>query len=210
MSEHTRINPDDYNLDEAPKFRKVASMPVANTVRAEGGEKVTTKHTIEGQEVTEVEENIAAAGDMIVERSPGDKYIIEADKFEANYEIDPENPDQYRSKNHGRAVMVEHDFTIEAPWGGDQNIKAGGIIWRNEDTGETYGNQKYSFEGDFAREGADGSLMPLTEPLETQRAWAQEQGGLEHLKDIEQRIQFEEASTPATPATSAAGQKFDM
>lgn len=197
MTEPKRVTGDDFDFDSAPLFRKIATLPVDNVVFAEGGEEIATYQTDAntGERYVETTKT-AQAGDAIVTRDEDDVYIIDADKFKKLYEKDPENPDQYRSTNTGRAVLMEEDIVIHASWGEDQNIKAGGVLFRSEAADSVYGNQKHSFEGDFGRVGADGSVMPLTAPLAEQKEWAKETGEVSHLRDINRRIEIEEAAGP--------------
>ena len=201
MSEYKRVAASNFEFENAPAFRKVETVPLANVVFAVGGETVVTRQKAkDGTEFTETTSN-AKAGDAIVTRSPGDSYAVPTIKFEKNFEIDPTNPTQYRSKNFGRGVQVTEDTVIAAPWGEDQNIKAGGVIFQNRASNEVYGNQQHSFEGDFAREAKDGSLIRLTESLPAQLAWAEEKGEKAHITDIENRIS---ASARATLAAGKA------
>ena len=120
-------------------------------VFAKGGEVVSTRQKKQGGEEFEETTATAKTGDAIVTRSPGDSYVVPAAKFGLNFEINPNNTSQYRSKNFGRAIQIPYDFKVAAPWG-DQDIVAGGVIWQNRASSEIYGNQRHSFEGDFARE----------------------------------------------------------
>ena len=196
MSDFKRVTATDFSFDDAPLFRKTASLSKSNVVVAKGGENITTLQPDgKGGEYVETTKT-AKPDDRIVTRTANDVYIIDAAKFPKLYEEDPENPEKFRSTNVGRAVLMEQDIVIAAPWGDDQQIKAGGILFRSEANKEVYGNQKHSFEGDFARQGIDGSLMPLTAPLDEQQKWAQELGEVAHLKDINRRIEIATASAP--------------
>lgn len=210
MSDYKRVTGADFNFDAAPLFRKTATLAKENVVIAQGGERIVTLQPDGkgGQYVETTKE--AKTGDYIVTRDAQDSYIIDAAKFPKLYEVNPDNPDQYRSTNVGRAVLMEEDIVIHASWGEDQQIKAGGILFRSNASPDVYGNQKHSFEGDFARVGDDGSMMPLTAPLEEQRNWAQEQGGLAHLKDITRRIEIAEQEKAASPGLKNSGQNLSM
>jgi hypothetical protein len=210
MTDYKRVSGADFNFDAAPLFRKTATLAKDNVVVAEGGEKIVTLHPDGkgGQYVETTKE--AKAGDYIVTRTAQDTYIIDAAKFPKLYEVNPDNPDQYRSTNVGRAILMEEDIVIHASWGEDQQIKAGGVLFRSNASPDVYGNQKHSFEGDFARVGDDGSMMPLTAPLEEQRSWAQEQGGLAHLKDITRRMEIAEQEKAASPGLKNSGQNLSM
>lgn len=186
-AEYKRVAPSDFYFENAPAFRKVETVPLANVVFAVADETVVTRQKAkDGSEFTETT-STAKAGDAIVTRTSGDSYAVPTSTFEKNFEINPTAPNQYRSKNFGRAVQVTEDTVIAASWGEDQYIKAGGVIFQNRASNEVYGNQQHSFEGDFAREAKDGSLIRLTESLLVQLAWAEEKGEKAHIADIETR-----------------------
>lgn len=184
-----RVTADDFDFTGAPLFRKTATIPVANVVFAKGGEKVVTLQSGAAGEFTETT-NIARPGDAIVTRGPGDSYVPK--KFSNNFEINPANSSEYRSKNFGRAIFQDEDFVITAPWGEDQRIMAGGVIFQSlaGAAPEVYGNQGDSFEADYAREAADGSLQSLAAPLKTQLRWAIEKREIAHLSDIRTRAVY--------------------
>jgi hypothetical protein len=184
-----RVTANDFDFTGAPLFRKTATIPVANVVFAKGGEKVVTLQAgAAGQFVEST--NIAQPGDAIVTRSPGDSYIPK--KFSNNFEINPGNSNEYRSKNFGRAIFQDEDFVIAAPWGEDQTIKAGGVVFQSlaGEEPEVYGNQAASFEADYSREAADGGLISLTARLKIQTLWAMEKREIAHLSDIRLRAFF--------------------
>ena len=158
---------------------------------AKGGETVTTlQKAKDGREFVETT-NVAKAGDAILNRAPGDSYVVSAASFAKLYEIDPEDPTLYRSKSFGRAVRMLDDAVMKAPWGEDQHIEAGGVIYLNQANGEIIGNQKSTFARDFAREARDGSLIALSEPLAAQLAWAKAKGETAHASDIENGMKAE-------------------
>jgi hypothetical protein len=189
MVQARRVSAGQFDFDAAPCFRKTATIPVANVVFAKGGEQIITLQPDDAGKFIE-SRNIAKPGDAIVTRSPGDSYIPK--KFSNNFEIDPHNPAEYRSKNFGRAIFQTEPVVIAAPWGEDQTIMAGGVIFESHVGAEpeVYGNQAASFEADYAREAADGSLMPLTAPFATQLAWAIENDETAHVADITARLKF--------------------
>jgi hypothetical protein len=158
-----RVTANDFDFTDAPLFRKTATIPVANVAFAKGGEKVVTLQSESAGQFVE-STNIAQPGDAIVTRSAGDSYIPK--KFSNNFEINPGNPAEYRSKNFGRAIFQDEDFIIAAPWGEDQTIKAGGVVFQSL---------------------ADGGLMPLATRLKTQLVWAMEKREIAHLSDIRLR-----------------------
>jgi hypothetical protein len=184
-----RVTANDFDFTGAALFRKTAAIPVANVVFAKGGEKVVTLQSGPGGQFVE-STNVAQPGDAIVTRGVGDSYIPK--KFSNNFEIDPGNPGQYRSKNFGRALFQDEDFVIAAPWGEDQTIMAGGVVFQSlaGAAPEVYGNQAASFDADYAREAVDGSLQSLVTSLGIQLHWAIDKGDIAHLSDIRARALF--------------------
>ena len=180
-----RVSAAELDFGSAPAYRKIAKVPVANIVIAKGGEKVTTlQKRKDGREFVETT-NVAKAGDAILNRAPGDSYVVSAASFAKLYEIDPDDATLYRSKSFGRAVRMLEDAILKAPWGKDQHIEAGGVVYFNQANGEIIGNQMSTFARDFAREARDGSLIALSEPLAAQLAWAKAKGETAHERDIE-------------------------
>jgi hypothetical protein len=204
MAQARRVSADQFDFDAAPRFRKTATIPVANVVFARGGEEIVTLQPDDAGKFIE-SKNIAKPGDAIVTRSPGDSYIPK--KFSNNFEIDPNNPAEYRSKNFGRAIFQTEPVVIAAPWGEDQTIMAGGVIFESHAGAEpeVYGNQAASFEADYAREAADGGLMPLTAPFKRQLEWAIGNGETAHVADIGGRLKFaiERAESASGPNRKA-------
>jgi hypothetical protein len=153
MSEPEHVSAGDFDFSRAPMFRKTATLLVENVRIAEGTELVTTRQPNKcGSEFVETT-STAEQGDRIVTRAKNDRYVIKADEFPQLWEIDPNNPTRYRSNNFGKAIRVDRDVTIDTPWGEKQHIKAGGVIFQSGVTGTVYGNQKETFEADFARQG---------------------------------------------------------
>lgn len=179
----------ELDFESAPQFRKTATVSRANVTFAVGGEVVTTRQIdSDGQAYFETAA-MADPGDAIIRRDLNDVYIVRKEKFESLYEFN-EDSGIYHSRNNGRAIFLREDTIIRAPWGEDQSIKAGGVLFKNEMTGEVYGNQAHSFEFDFARVGDDGSIMSQKKSLEVQRAWAVRQGGLAHIRDTTDRLAY--------------------
>ena len=193
---------EDYDFTNAPLFRKTATVSVEAVQIAQEQQEVITLQTGANGDFVETK-NTAQAGDYIVTRSPGDSYVITAAKFPKLYEINPDNPTEYRSKNVGKAIQISHDFAIDASWGERQNIKAGGVLFLSFGDTNPYGNQKTTFEADFGRQGIDGSVMPLSKPLSEQLEWAKELGELAHIKDIVSRMEQEDLASAAKLSSAA-------
>ena len=195
--------PQNFDFSEAPFFFKTARLPVAFVTIAQGGEHIENLHPDKNGSTFKQNDIIANAGDRIIARAGQDVYTVPADKFEAIYVIDPEDPTQYMSRNAGRAIFLKEDTTITSTRGHEQYIKAGGVVFQGF-CNEVYGNQAYSFREDFARQAADGDLMPLTENLETQLNWARSKGETLHTNDILTRMAFEKNYTKPPPTIAPA------
>jgi hypothetical protein len=188
------VSAGDFDFSRAPMFVKIATLPVENFRIAEQRERVTTRQPNKGGGEFVETTGIAEQGDWIVTRAKNDQYVIKADLFPLLWEIDPNNRNRYRSKNFGKAIRVNKDVTIDAPWDAKQHIKAGGVIFLSFATGVVYGNQKETFEADFARQAKDGSLRPLSDPLIMQQAWALKKQEPAHIRDIAETIVIRIAS----------------
>jgi hypothetical protein len=185
MNTYKKIDIKDLQFEDKPIFRKVASISKANVRIVEKKEIIETKHP----NIKETE-NEALPGDFVVTRSGNDAYVIKSKKFHDLYEDDQNNPGFYRSKSAGYAIFLKEKVTIDTPWGTEQKIDAGGILFKSTVTREIYGNQQKTFEEDFAREAKDGSLMPLSKPFQEQKEWAVQKGENFHLIDIKEREAF--------------------
>lgn len=175
------------NFSDAPRFRKIASLPVGNVVFALGGEEIATRQR--GQDGTSFVETLRKAklGDAIVSRTKDDVYVVDRKTF---FELYERVGQLYESKNSGVAKFVTEDIKIVPPWGGSQTIIAGGVIFRSDKTGEIYGNQASSFEQDFARILSNGELVAQSEPLAVQLLRAEGSQSALHIADIKRRQKF--------------------
>lgn len=146
------VSASDFDFSKAKTYRKTATLSADQIKTAVGGESVVTRQpSKDGGSFVETT-NTAKPGDRIVTRSPGDSYVIPGEKFSKLYEPHPDQPGVYRSTNVGKAIRVNRDVSIKAPWGEVQNIKKGGVIFKSETTGDVYGNQKETFNADFKPE----------------------------------------------------------
>jgi hypothetical protein len=194
MSEPRHVAANDFDFEHAPLFRKTATLSTENVRIAEKREVITTRHPKRGGGEFVETTNTAEPGHYIVTRLKHDQQIIPPDQFAILYEIDPINSARYISKNWGRAIRVDQDVSFMAQSGRQQHIMAGGVIFQSGPTGEIYGNQKETFEADFARQAKDGGLMPLSTPLVMQEVWAMRKREPAHIKDIAGRIAIRIAS----------------
>jgi hypothetical protein len=138
-----QINPLEVDFSNAPRYRKSAFLRLDQIQYVFEPLVVYTKHS--GELETS---QIAQPGDIVVTRAHRDSYVITSEKFEKLYYFDSVDC-TLRSKNIGRAIRMDEDFCIEAPWGEMQYIKAGGVLFKSETGNEVYGNQGYSFDVDF-------------------------------------------------------------
>mgnify|MGYP001408462162 CR=1 FL=1 len=178
-----RIDPQALDFKDAPYFRKIENIDVNSVRVATATEQIQT--IVDGKDETP---NTANVGDYIITGVKGEQYVLTSDKFNKMYEINPENHQQYRSKNHGYAIQVSEDVVISAPWGEDQKIYAGGGIFKSTVDGDVFGKQASTFEATFGRESANGDVIALSESLENQLTWAESLGELNHMRDIQNRI----------------------
>ena len=181
------VDANAVNFEGAPRFQKLASLPVSSVRIADGGEEIITcqKH---GDGPTFVEtRKIAVSGDAIVRRDAEDVYVIDREAFSQFYKLDA-NGDRYIATNRGRAVFLSEDTVIDAPWGGTQHIKAGGVLFKSDLGGDVYGNQAQSFNEDFGRIMADGTVVPLSLDISKQKEIAERTQSEDHVRDIVQRI----------------------
>lgn len=184
------------NFSNAPRFQKLAELSVESVVVAEGGEEIVTKQK-SGDGSTFIETTkVAKAGDAIVSRDENDVYIIDREKFADLYRIHPEG-EKYVSTNTGRALFLTEDTVIDAPWGEKQHIKAGGVLFKSDVAGDVYGNQAHSFNEDFGRIMADGSVVPMSMDLAEQKQIAERTGSESHVRDLSQRIHYRDNQRPS-------------
>ena len=91
----------------------------------------------------------------IVTNPDGEEYIVEDSIFKKKYEIDPENPTQYKPK--GGPVLsspIDEHIEFEAPWGETMKLEAGGSLILNGPN-DIYGIQKAEFDNTYSTTGKD-------------------------------------------------------
>ncbi len=121
------------------------------------GEKIVTKMKNGLEETT----NIVQEGDMVLTNPDGEQYIVKKETFEKKYEIDPENPKQFRPKGGAQEfITVTEDIEFTAPWGEKMTILAGGALnISGRDSGDIYGIQKDEFNSTYDRCDKDGNIL---------------------------------------------------
>lgn len=142
------------NIDEVSKFARISAR------QGEIGEEVITKMA-NGLEETrnsvKADEKTGNPG-WIVTNPDGEEYIVEDSTFQKKYEIDVENPSQYKPKGGPvlAAKLPEH-IEFVAPWGETMKIEYGGSLMLNG-PGDIYGIQGPEFNNTYKSTGKDKSI----------------------------------------------------
>lgn len=138
-------------VEEVAKFARIQAR------QGTLGEEVVTKMA-NGLEETrnsvKLDEKTGEPG-WVVTNPDGEQYIVEDSTFKKKYEIDPENPAQYKPK--GGPVLsspINEHIEFEAPWGETMRIECGGSLVLSGPN-DIYGIQKDEFEHTYASTGRD-------------------------------------------------------
>lgn len=138
-------------VEEVAKFARIQAR------QGTLGEEVVTKMA-NGLEETrnsvKIDEKTGEPG-WVVTNPDGEQYIVEDSVFKKKYEIDPENPAQYKPK--GGPVLsspINEHIEFEAPWGETMRIECGGSLVLSGPN-DIYGIQKDEFEHTYASTGKD-------------------------------------------------------
>lgn len=108
--------------------------------------KVETRNTVKADATT-------GNPDWTVTNPSGERYVVDDLTFKDKYEVDPENPAQYRPKGAPViCVAVSEAVTFVAPWGSEMNIDAGGVLVLNK-RNDIYGIQPEEFAETYKRTG---------------------------------------------------------
>ena len=124
------------------------------------GETLVTK-LADGHEET-VNTNIST-GDMVVTNPGGEQYVIKAETFKKKYEIDPDNPGQYRPKGGAQQFLrLKEDLDFKVSWG-DQHMRKGDFInITARDSGDIYGIGQKEFFDTYGQCTPEGKLLPIS------------------------------------------------
>ena len=153
ISEYVRegIKSGKLTVDEVAKFARIQAR------QGEVGEEIVTRMA-NGLEETrnsvKLDEETGEPG-WVVTNPDGEQYIVGDSVFKKRYEVDPENPAQYKPKGAPvlSAQLDEHiEFT--APWGEIMKIECGGSLILGGPN-DIYGIQKDEFEHTYASTGKD-------------------------------------------------------
>jgi len=128
------------------------SIDLSNVRLARKCARVRARQAAHAEEVTSVMEdgfhetsNTAQPGDYVVHNPTGEAYVTARDEFEKRYR-QTEQPNVYEPISPPvRVVELGENVSIEAPWGEEMRIKAGGVLVI-KDSGEIYGIQREEFQ----------------------------------------------------------------
>lgn len=121
------------------------------------GEEIVTKmaNGLEETRNTVTADEKTGEPGWVVTNPDGEEYIVEDSIFKKKYEIDPENPEQYKPK--GGPVLsspINENIEFDAPWGETMKIETGGSLILSGPS-DIYGIQKAEFENTYASTGKD-------------------------------------------------------
>lgn len=139
------------SVDEVEKFARIQAR------QGKLGEEVITKMANgleETKNTVKADEKTGKPG-WIVTNPDGEEYIVDDSNFQKKYEIDSENPSQYKPK--GEPVLSSHineNIEFDAPWGEKMKIEAGGSLILSGPK-DIYGIQKNEFENTYTSTGKD-------------------------------------------------------
>lgn len=138
-------------VDEVAKFARIHAR------QGTLGEKIITKmaNGLEETRNTVVADEKTGEPGWVVTNPNGEEYIVPDSTFKKKYEIDPENPEQYKPKGGPvLSALINENIEFDAPWGEAMKIEAGGSLILNGPN-DIYGIQKAEFENTYASTGKD-------------------------------------------------------
>lgn len=144
----TTIPEEDLDWSKAEAVRKKSVLATKDVRVSEGGEHIVT---LNDDGVIE-REGTTAKGDRVVTDTRGQPYIVKQEKFPTLYELDPANPEQYRSKNHGLAMKFDGAVTIQRKDGTEINTDELGVLFRSAVTGTVNHITRTEYEKTYAIE----------------------------------------------------------
>lgn len=141
----------DLGQKKVSKFNRIHARP------AQGKESLVTYKqdpSIAGTGEDNIETINDFEGGMVANNvnTPWQKYGIDQKTFDKKYEIDPENPSQYRPKGGPMlASKVHDDVAFPNPWGqGHMNVDKGGYMMQDPNNpSDTYGIQKGDYDSTY-------------------------------------------------------------
>lgn len=141
----------DLGQKKVSKFNRIQARP------AQGRERLVTYKqdpSIAGTGEDNIETTNDFEGGMVANNvnTPWQKYGIDQKTFDKKYEIDPENPSQYRPKGGPMYASKVHDnVAFPNPWGqGHMNVDSGGYMMQDpKNKRDTYGIQDTDFNGTY-------------------------------------------------------------
>ena len=128
----------------------------------------------------------------IVTNPGGEEYIVDDSIFKAQYEIDPENPSQYKPKGGPvLSALLNENVEFVAPWGETMQVPVGGSLILKGPT-NIYGIHPKAMEETYRSTGKDKTeslkeaiaLMGITkEELMAARQEAQQKASSRDVRD---------------------------
>ena len=176
-------------VDEVAKFARIHAR------QGILGEEIVTKmaNGLEETRNTVTADEKTGEPGWVVTNPDGEEYIVADSTFKKKYEIDPENPEQYKPK--GGPVLsspINEHIEFNAPWGETMKIEAGGSLILSG-ANDIYGIQKAEFENTYASTGKDKaeclkeaiSMLGITkeELLEARQAAEQKESSRDSIED---------------------------
>ena len=176
-------------VDEVAKFARIHAR------QGTLGEEIVTKmaNGLEETRNTVTADEKTGEPGWVVTNPDGEEYIVADSTFKKKYEIDPENPEQYKPK--GGPVLsspINEHIEFNAPWGETMKIEAGGSLILSG-ANDIYGIQKAEFENTYASTGKDKSeclkeainILGITkeEFLEARQAAEQKESSRDSIED---------------------------
>ena len=176
-------------VDEVAKFARIHAR------QGTLGEEIVTKmaNGLEETRNTVTADEKTGEPGWVVTNPDGEEYIVADSTFKKKYEIDPENPEQYKPK--GGPVLsspINEHIEFNAPWGETMKIEAGGSLILSG-ANDIYGIQKAEFENTYASTGKDKaeclkeaiSMLGITkeELLEARQAAEQKESSRDSIED---------------------------
>jgi hypothetical protein len=143
-----------FDFSQAPVYRKTATLDESRIEVVAVAQEIVT--TIQGREETR---NRAAPGDRIITGALGERYVIKREEFDRLYERDPSEPSRFISKSVIRALPLQENTEIVAPWGERQRaLKGGFVAQRVGSPADVYLIDEQAFKAGYARDRASPGL----------------------------------------------------
>lgn len=153
IAEYVRegIKSGKLTVEEVAKFARIQAR------QGSLGEEIVTKmaNGLEETRNTVIADEKTGEPGWVVTNPDGEQYIVADSVFKNKYEIDPENPDQYKPKGGPvLSVPINEHIRFMAPWGKEMKIECGGSLILGGPN-DIYGIQSTEFNNTYASTGRD-------------------------------------------------------